>query len=40
MNGYIRPIRWKNKVWNTIWNVLYFLWNGGCRYVDGGDFVE
>ena len=25
MNGYIRPIRWKNKVWNTIWNVLYFL---------------
>ena len=25
MNGYIRPIRWKNKVWNTIWNVLYFF---------------
>lgn len=25
MNGYIRPIRWKNKVWNTIWNALYFF---------------
>lgn len=25
MNGYIHPIRSKNKVWNTIWNALYFF---------------
>lgn len=25
MNGRIKPVRWKLKAWNIIWNILYFL---------------
>lgn len=25
MNGRIKPVRWKLKAWNIIWNILYFF---------------